>query len=64
GKFIGCTGYPACRYTRDAEPKPDDPKEVCEQCGEPMVVRRGRRGAFLGCSAYPKCTNTKPLTKS
>ena len=30
----------------------------CEKCGEPMVIRSGRRGKFMACSAYPKCKNT------
>jgi DNA topoisomerase-1 len=30
----------------------------CEECGQPMVIRSGRRGKFLGCSNYPKCRNT------
>ncbi len=30
----------------------------CDECGKPMVIRTGRRGAFLGCSGYPKCKNT------
>ena len=30
----------------------------CEECGQPMIIRTGRRGRFLGCSAYPKCRNT------
>jgi DNA topoisomerase-1 len=34
--------------------------EVCEQCGRPMVVRRGRFGKFLACSGYPACKNTRP----
>ncbi len=33
----------------------------CEECGETMTIRHGRRGAFLGCRGYPKCRNTKPL---
>jgi DNA topoisomerase-1 len=33
--------------------------ETCDDCGNPMVVRRGRRGFFLGCSKYPKCKGTK-----
>ena len=39
----------------------DVPAWVCEQCGEPMVIRVGRSGKFLGCSKYPKCKATKPL---
>jgi DNA topoisomerase I len=35
------------------------PSEVCDDCGGPMTVRRGRRGFFLGCSKYPKCKGTK-----
>ncbi|MBU1487826.1 type I DNA topoisomerase [bacterium] len=35
--------------------------EVCELCGEKMMVRVGRTGKFLGCSGFPKCKNTKPL---
>ena len=30
----------------------------CEDCGKPMIIRKGRRGPFLGCSGYPKCKNT------
>jgi len=35
------------------------PEEVCDDCGGPMTVRRGRRGFFLGCAKYPKCKGTK-----
>ncbi|MFW5971989.1 MAG: type I DNA topoisomerase [Bacillota bacterium] len=35
--------------------------EVCEKCGEPMVVKYGRYGKFLACSGYPDCKNTKPF---
>ncbi|MEJ6951504.1 type I DNA topoisomerase [Natronospora cellulosivora (SeqCode)] len=34
--------------------------EVCDKCGEPMLVKYGRYGKFLACSAYPECKNTKP----
>jgi len=69
GRFLGCSGYPECRYTRpldedgdhEAEPPPPDPNVKCELCGAPMVVRTGRRGRFLGCSTYPKCTYTRSL---
>ena len=30
----------------------------CDDCGKPMVIRKGKRGYFLGCSGYPKCKNT------
>ncbi len=34
-------------------------EETCEQCGGPMIVRKGRRGYFLGCANYPKCKGTR-----
>ena len=33
--------------------------ETCDNCGGPMLVRKGRRGYFLGCAKYPKCKGTK-----
>src|SRR5439155_17483849 len=28
---------------------------VCEKCGQPMVIKWGRRGEFRACSRYPAC---------
>jgi DNA topoisomerase-1 len=69
GWFLACTGYPACKFSKDLETgaNGDDPQvgqetdQTCEKCGSPMVVRNGRAGRFLGCSAFPKCRNTRPL---
>ncbi|MBM3335771.1 type I DNA topoisomerase, partial [Candidatus Sumerlaeota bacterium] len=33
---------------------------MCDQCGQPMVLRWGRNGRFYACSAYPACRNAKP----
>ena len=38
--------------------------EVCEKCGQPMVVKIGRFGKFLACTGYPECKNTKNLGKN
>ena len=38
--------------------------EVCEKCGEKMIVKLGRFGKFLSCSGYPKCKNARPLDKN
>jgi DNA topoisomerase-1 len=66
GKFLGCTGYPECKHTINVGPDgaplaaPAGGKEsdaVCEKCGKPMVVKKGRFGTFLGCSGYPECKN-------
>ncbi|MGH7309335.1 MAG: type I DNA topoisomerase [Candidatus Rokuibacteriota bacterium] len=66
GKFIACSNYPDCRYTRDlsgGERAEDEPtNEVCPTCGRAMVVKHGRFGKFIACSGYPECKTTKPVT--
>ncbi|MFH1395564.1 MAG: type I DNA topoisomerase [Candidatus Omnitrophota bacterium] len=37
-------------------------KEICDQCGKPMVIKWGRRGRFLSCSDFPTCKNAKSIT--
>ncbi len=32
--------------------------EVCDTCGQTMVIKWGRFGQFLACSGYPECKNT------
>jgi DNA topoisomerase-1 len=69
GRFIGCTGYPECKYTRNldesAEDAPLEPEKVegrqCPDCGSDLIIRRGRYGKFIGCSNYPKCKHIEPL---
>jgi DNA topoisomerase-1 len=62
GWFVGCTGYPECRYTEkvaeDDTPKKDEIlEEKCPQCGQPLVKRYSpkTRQYFVGCSGYPNC---------
>jgi DNA topoisomerase-1 len=38
--------------------------EVCELCGKPMQMKRGRFGPFLGCTGYPECRNIRKIAKS
>ncbi|MFQ5847797.1 MAG: type I DNA topoisomerase [Candidatus Methylomirabilales bacterium] len=38
-------------------PSPVSETKVCEQCGRPMVLKRGRYGLFWACSGYPECRN-------
>jgi DNA topoisomerase-1 len=66
GKFIACTGYPECTYTREPEPEnvevtEQGEEEYCENCGRPMVLKKGRFGTFLACSGYPDCKTTKQI---
>ncbi len=62
GKFIGCSGYPDCRYTRPLQEEKIQTDKVCEKCGRPMIVKQGRFGRFLACSGYPECKNNKPYS--
>ena len=69
GRFIGCTNYPDCDYTRDLnadKAEAEQPQEVgrdCPECGSPLIFKRGRYGKFIGCSGYPKCRYIEPLEK-
>ena len=65
GPFLGCSGFPDCKYTRpleaDERPAPKPTDHECEKCGGKMLLRLNRRGEpFLGCENYPKCRNTLP----
>lgn len=60
GRFIGCTGYPDCDYTRnlsgDEENKEEDKlNRKCPKCQSELLVRHGPYGKFIGCSNYPNC---------
>ena len=70
GRFIGCTAYPECDYTRDLDgdrPAKAEPEKVegrsCPECGSELLLRVGRYGKFIGCSAYPGCNYIEPLEK-
>jgi DNA topoisomerase I len=38
-----------------------DEQEYCENCGRPMVLKKGRFGTFYACSGYPDCKTTKRI---
>ena len=70
GRFIGCTNYPECSYTRnlnDDNTESAAPEIVegrsCPKCGSDLVIKTGRYGKFIGCSGYPKCRHIEPLEK-
>jgi DNA topoisomerase-1 len=69
GRFIGCTTYPECDYTRDlsgdkdAADTPDEVGRNCPECGAKLVFKQGKYGKFIGCSGYPKCRFIEPLDK-
>ncbi len=44
----------------DMEKKvPEETGEVCPECGNPLVIRKGRYGEFTACSNYPECKYIK-----
>ena len=70
GRFIGCTNYPDCSYTRNLNEdgtSSDEPEVIegrtCPSCDSPLVFKTGKYGKFIGCSAYPKCKHIEPLEK-
>lgn len=68
GRFIGCTNYPECDYTRDMDGNSKDEPEIvegrkCPECNSDLIIRSGRYGKFIGCSSYPNCKHMEPLEK-
>ena len=71
GKFVACSGYPECKNTRELATEGtasssqtnevEAISEVCENCGRPMTLKRGRFGQFLACTGYPECKTTKRI---
>ncbi|MDC7706431.1 type I DNA topoisomerase [Vogesella indigofera] len=74
GRFIACTGYPDCDYTRnvgetaeqaaaEAEAPTIIEDRTCPECGGELHIKKGRYGKFIGCANYPKCKHIEPLEK-
>ncbi len=62
GKFIACSGYPDCKFTKSFQVKVG---VNCPQCGGDLIQRLSKKKrVFYGCSNYPDCqfaTNFKPI---
>jgi len=62
GKFLACSGYPACKHTKPFSVRVG---VNCPECGSELVERVSKKKrTFYGCSSYPKCTfatNLRPL---
>lgn len=62
GKFLACSGYPECKYTKSFQVKTG---VSCPECGSELVEKVSKRKrTFYGCSNYPNCqfaTNSRPL---
>lgn len=70
-RFIGCTGFPDCSYTRSVKEQAHEASEdaelvvdrICPDCGGPLKIKHGRYGKFIGCGNYPKCKHIESLNK-
>jgi DNA topoisomerase-1 len=76
GSFFACSSYDkndpnSCTFTREnpidlpdldtADMQETSQEEYCENCGRPMVLKRGRFGQFMACTGYPDCKTTRRL---
>jgi len=65
GKFLACSGYPDCKFTKPYQIKIG---VKCPECGHELIQRLSKkRRIFYGCSHYPECRfacNFKPLPDS
>ena len=43
---------------------PEETGEMCPECGNPLVVRKGKYGSFIACSNYPECKYIKKEEKT
>ena len=76
GEFLGCSGYPECKNTKEfdraadgaviaRERKPEEVAAVgtCPQCGKDLVLKKSRTGSrFIACTGWPECKYTKPFS--
>lgn len=65
GRFLACSGYPDCKFTKPIVVKVED--VACPLCGKDILVRKSKKGkTFYGCSGYPDCKQVfwyKPVNK-
>ncbi|MEO5656334.1 MAG: type I DNA topoisomerase [Nitrospiria bacterium] len=54
GRFLACSGYPACKTTRSLGTGVTCPKP---ECGGQLLEKRTKKGRiFYSCAKYPTCT--------
>jgi len=56
GKFLGCSGYPACKNVRSLV-RPVPTGVTCPDCSKGEIMEKRSRGGktFYSCSRYPDC---------
>ena len=67
GKFLACSGYPECKFTKPFIEELNLPCPKAD-CGGKVISRKTKTGKkFYGCSNYPKCNFSswdKPMGKN
>ena len=60
GKFIACSNWPQCPYTRSLN---EDSSIICPKCHQGHIVtKRSKKGRiFYACSRWPECDFTSSL---
>ncbi len=53
GRFVACTGYPECNYSRPYSVGTKCPNDGCDGDVVERMTKKGR--LFYGCSHYPQC---------
>jgi DNA topoisomerase I len=79
GSFYACSAYDktdpnSCTFTKEnpidlpdldsADLQETTQEEYCDNCGRPMVLKRGRFGQFMACTGYPDCKTTRRLDQA
>ncbi len=71
GSFLGCPGFPECKFTSNFKREEDGTikmieqeqpallDEECPKCSNKLRKLKGRFGEFTACSGYPKCKYIK-----
>ncbi len=53
GKFLGCSGFPECKFTKKIVV---EAKGNCPVCGKKMLAKKSKKGKpFFGCEDYQGC---------
>ncbi len=53
GKFLGCSGFPDCKFTKKIV---TETKGNCPACGKKMLAKKSKKGKpFYGCENYQTC---------
>lgn len=72
GWFVGCTGYPGCKYTdriNNSDPKAKKEEildATCPKCGKSLVKKFSQKTKryFIGCTGYPHCDYIEPVKEN